>query len=120
VPAIVAKETKAAGAIILAGATRPIEDSIVSQTRYLATLDWQVTDDEAKQIAQFEQLARSIRAVRKPSDPAPQAGPFSPPTSYWLALSEVAPQKFAPSLRAPTLVLQGERDYQITMQDFAE
>ena len=118
-PAIAAADGKLAGVILLAGANRPMEDTIISQTRYLAQLDGEVTPAEATQLKELEALAREVRALKRPSDRAPKSVTFSAPTSYWLALRELEPTKTSASLQAPTLVLQGERDYQVTMGDFA-
>lgn len=41
------------------------------------------------------------------------------PTSYWLDLKGYDPAGEARDLTLPMLILQGERDYQVTMTDFA-
>ena len=41
------------------------------------------------------------------------------PAKYWLDLRGYDPAKEASSLKKPMLFLQGERDYQVTMDDFA-
>ncbi|MCK4235833.1 MAG: prolyl oligopeptidase family serine peptidase [Candidatus Krumholzibacteria bacterium] len=44
--------------------------------------------------------------------------PFGVPARYWLSLRGYNPPKEAKSLKQPILILQGERDYQVTMKDF--
>ena len=41
------------------------------------------------------------------------------PVSYWLDLKDYDPVGDAVKIGMPMLVLQGERDYQVTMKDFA-
>src|SRR4029079_6112448 len=41
------------------------------------------------------------------------------PASYWLDLKSYDPAVAAAAVRTPLLILQGERDYQVTMADFA-
>jgi fermentation-respiration switch protein FrsA (DUF1100 family) len=44
--------------------------------------------------------------------------PFGIPAPYWLALKGYEPPEVARQLSQPMLILQGERDYQVTLQDF--
>jgi hypothetical protein len=44
---------------------------------------------------------------------------FSAPPSYWLDLQGYDPAVEARALKQPMLILQGERDYQVLMTDFA-
>ncbi len=41
------------------------------------------------------------------------------PAKYWLDLRGYEPAKEAVKLRQPMLILQGERDYQVTMENYA-
>ena len=116
-PRIGAANPKLAGLIVLAGAVRPLEDSILSQVRYLAELDGTVNAAERDQIAAAETVVARARAI-KPGDP-PLTGPLgSGPASYVIDLRGYNPPAFAATLALPMLVLQGERDYQVTMADF--
>jgi hypothetical protein len=42
------------------------------------------------------------------------------PASYWLDLRKYHPAESAAEVSNPMLFLQGERDYQVTMEDFAD
>lgn len=44
--------------------------------------------------------------------------PMGQPRSYWLFANTYKPVEVAATLKLPILVLQGERDYQVTMEDF--
>ncbi|NOT43263.1 MAG: alpha/beta fold hydrolase [Acidobacteria bacterium] len=107
------------GLIVLAGAVRPLADTMLSQVRYLAALDGNISDEEAKQIASAEALVQRARTL-KPGDPPLTGALASGPASYVLDLRGYHPPTAARDLKMPLLVLQGERDYQVTMTDFAE
>jgi hypothetical protein len=106
-----------AGLIIMAGAVRSLEQSLVDQSRYLAQADGKVTAEEEKQLAQFEQLAAAVKTL-KPGDPPPQVPGASAPTSYWIDLRGYDPPTAAQAVKMPMLILQGGRDYQVTAADF--
>jgi uncharacterized protein len=118
VPRIVKADPKIAGAVVMAGLTRPIEDAIVDQTKYIAAADGTVTPEEQKQIDTMTQLAADIRAMT-PADAAAGKRLLNAPASYWLDLKGYDPPAVAKTESVPMLVLQGERDYQVTMDDFA-
>ena len=44
--------------------------------------------------------------------------PFDAPRSYWADIVSYRPVETAARLAQPLLVLQAERDYQVTMQDY--
>jgi fermentation-respiration switch protein FrsA (DUF1100 family) len=108
------------GLIVLAGAVRSLEQSIVDQTRYLSLLDGTISADERQQLDEFERMAARIAALTSSSDPPIVAGPFSAPASYFLDLRGYDPPSAAAKLSMPMLILQGGRDYQVTMEDFAK
>ena len=117
-PRIAAAEPSIAGLIVMAGAVRSMEQSIVDQTRYLAMLDGKVSAEEQVAIDAVIKLAADVRAL-KPGDPPLVSPPFSAPASYWLDLRGYDPPVAATRLKQPLLLLQGERDYQVTMDDLA-
>ena len=100
----------------MAGATRPLEQAIVDQTRYLAMLDGKISPDEQASLDAAIKLATDVRAL-KASDPPIVSPGFSAPASYWIDLRGYDPSAAAARLKLPMLVLQGERDYQVTMDD---
>jgi dienelactone hydrolase len=117
-PRIAAAEPSIAGLIVMAGATRRLEQAIVEQTRYLAMLDGTVTAEEEARLTAVTKLAADVRTL-KPSDPPLGAPPISAPASYWIDLRDYDPPADATRINKPMLVLQGERDYQVTMDDLA-
>ncbi len=103
-----------AGLIILAGATRPLEDLILEQTEYIMSLSESTTHQ-----APIDQLKEQIALVKalKPGDEAKPAILGAPP-AYWLDLQNYRPAELAKSVSKPMLILQGMRDYQVREADF--
>ena len=118
VPRIAARSSNAAGFIILAGTTRPLDDVILEQTNYLALLDGQKSTDDQKQIEAVQTEINRIKKLTE-ADASDPALVFGAPASYWLDLRNYDPVDTAKNLERPLLILQGERDYQVTMTDFA-
>ena len=94
-PRIAADDRSLAGLIILAGATRPLMEAAREQLAYLASLTPGTVDPA-------EGLARLRRSA---------------PEAYWKDLDAYSPAQTAAKLAIPMLILQGERDYQVTLDD---
>ncbi|MBN1680489.1 MAG: DUF3887 domain-containing protein [Anaerolineae bacterium] len=116
VPRIASQELSLAGAIILAGYTRPIEDVLLSQKEYVQNLDGELSQEEQDDLAAAQEAASTIKTLDASHDPAERY--FGAPVSYWLDLQTYDPISIAQLIPQPLLVLQGERDYQVTMVDF--
>ena len=98
-PLIATRCPSVTGLILLAAPSRPQDDILKEQIRYLGSLNGNT--DETLLAQQYQQVKAA----------APQI--------YWDYLDKYAPVMTACSLSIPMLFLQGERDYQVTMQDFA-
>jgi uncharacterized protein len=117
-PRIASGDADIAGLILLAGNTRPIEQLLVEQVRYLTSLQGSPTTDTQNQLEAAEDVANDIeRPDLKPGDTVNVLG-AKIPGSYWLDLRGYNPAELAAKLRVPMLILQGERDYQVRMADF--
>jgi len=118
-PRIAQASDGVAGFISLAGSTRPLEDHILEQTRYLLTLAGPPSDEQAAALAEIE---RQVAKVKSP-DLSPETSitelPLGIAPRYWLDLRGYDPAEAAKAIQRPLLILQGERDYQVTMTDFA-
>jgi dienelactone hydrolase len=118
-PQIGAGDSKLAGLILLAGNSRPLEDLIVEQFTYLFSLEGKISAENRKELEKIEkQVARVKDRKLAPDTPAKEL-PLGIPARYWLALRAYDQKATAARLRLPLLVLQGERDYQVSMADFA-
>ena len=104
-----------AGVVILSGNVRPLQDLIVVQTEYLLGLDGELSDEDSEQVNRLEQVRQAIENLNA----ATPGMFFVAPATYWIDLRDYDPVKVARSLDRPLLILQGERDYQVTMDDFA-
>lgn len=115
-PRIAAGDPSIAGLILMAGLVKPLEQAIVDQTRYIALLDGKISPEEQSSLDAVTRLAADVRAL-KPADPPIVSPLFSAPASYWIDLRGYHPPTVASTLKLPMFVLQGERDYQVTMDD---
>jgi dienelactone hydrolase len=117
-PRIAAGDPQVAGIIILAGTTRPLEDVILDQLKYIKGLPG---GDTARM---YQQMNQAEAAKKQIEDPGLKAGTtvdvmgVKIPASYWLDLRTYDPAEAAAKLTIPMLVLQGGRDYQVTKPDF--
>lgn len=120
IPRIGIQDPSVAGFIIMAGATKPLADLYIEQVVYICTLDGIISEIEK------EQLEKAIAQVDKVNDPKLSKNtpaselPFNTPASYWLDLRDYRPSEVAKDLTQPLLILQGERDYQVTMENFKD
>jgi dienelactone hydrolase len=117
-PRIGEQDVKIAGLIVLAGNTRPLEDLVLEQFTYLYSLEGPTEEQKAE----LQKIKDQVARVKDPNLAADTPGkelPLGVPGAYWLALREYHPAETAANLRMPMLIMQGERDYQVTMEDFA-
>ena len=114
-PRVAADNPSVAGIILFAGGAEPLHWSALRQMRYLASLN-PATVAASEPI--FEVLTRQATMVDSPdlgeSTPSDQL-PFGIPAAYWLDLRSYQPVAAAASLDSRVLVLQGGRDYQVTV-----
>ncbi len=103
-----------AGLIMLAAPTRCLEDVMYSQISYLKSLD---TTGSKESAAQMDSLLSKIRQLQAGKLP-PTTMLLSGPASYFYDLRQRNQLNFIRQLTLPILILQGERDYQVTMEDF--
>ena len=118
-PRIGILDSNVAGLIVMAGSSRALEDVILDQVTYLFSLDGAMSEEKK---AQLDAIKLQVARVKEPtlSSATPSSElPLGIPAKYWLDLRGYNPAEFAKGLKVPILVLQGERDYQTTMEDFA-
>lgn len=114
-PRIAEANPDLAGVIILAGATQPLQDSIIEQLSYFHSMDPKNTQLEA-QLAKARVFKTAVESPSlKPEDDV--ALPFGSKVkgAYFLDVRGYEPHVAAATLSCRLLVLQGERDYQVTM-----
>lgn len=113
-PRIALEDRDIAGLIIMAGTTRPLEQVIVAQADYLASIG----AASPEQLAPLREVAAQVAALT-PADSARSGLIMGAPASYWLDLRSYNPAATAHALSRPMLILQGGRDYQVTDEDYA-
>lgn len=114
-PRIAAAEASVAGLVILAGDAEPMHRAAVRVARHLASLNPGPAADAA--VAAIARQAATVQGPDlSPSTPARDL-PFGLPASYWLDMRGYDPVAVAAALDRPMLVLQGGRDYQVTVED---
>jgi fermentation-respiration switch protein FrsA (DUF1100 family) len=59
-----------------------------------------------------------VKALQPPATGSATGSVLGAPASYWLDLRGYNPPEAAKALGRPMLVLQGERDYQVTLDNF--
>ncbi len=115
-PRIATLDPKLAGIVILAGNTRPLEDLILEQFTYLFSLNDPTLEKDKEGLAKVKKAVARVKAANLAEAP-PSELPLGIPASYWVWMNAYDPAGTAGALRRPILVLQGERDYQVTMAD---
>jgi dienelactone hydrolase len=116
-PRIAARDRKLAGLILLAGLARPVEDAALEQSEYLTHLKGEPSPNEETRLKQFRAEVDKVKKL----DPGTNNPPIllGLPTAWLLNLKGYDPCAEAKGLGIPMLVMQGERDFQVTMKDFA-
>jgi dipeptidyl aminopeptidase/acylaminoacyl peptidase len=116
VPRIAKQDGKIAGAIVLAGSARHIEDISLAQTEFLLKAKGGASPAEEKRLDLMKAEAAKIRSLEAGKDNPPIL--LGLPSAYFLDLKNYDPAAEARKLAIPMLFLQGERDFQVTMEDF--
>jgi len=115
-PRIAAKDGRLAGLIFLAANARPIEDVSLESNEYLVHMG---TNPPPEVLKRLEDLRAEVTKVKQL-----QPGKANPPVvmglpcAYLLDLKGYDPAAQIKRMPMPVLVLQGERDFQVTMKDF--
>ncbi len=114
-PRVAVAEPSVAGLALLAADAQPMQQAAIRVGRYLASVD-----PDPALAAALEAITRQVARVESadlaPSTPASEL-PFGLSGAYWLDLRSYDPVSTAALLDKPMLILQGGRDYQVTVED---
>lgn len=117
VPRVATQDKGVAGLILLAGCPNGLYiEKLLEQTEYLVSLDGKIDEAETKQLEEIERQLKKIRELDIREDEIV----LGASRAYWADLMDYDPVKKARDLSLPMLILQGGRDYQVTMEDFRE
>jgi len=124
IPRIAKSAAEVRGFVLLGGATRPLEDVLLGQIRYLALLDGSLSDREKLVLRKLEAEVRRVKELA-PADSGPEHAaesgelPLGRSRAFWLDLRAHPTEDLLRDENRPFLVLHGGRDYQVTLDDFA-
>ncbi|MFG3283326.1 hypothetical protein [Streptomyces sp. NPDC048111] len=112
-PRIAEAEPSVAGVVILAGDAEPMHRAAVRVVSHLAALDPGPRSEAV--LAEITRQAATVESTLSPRTPREDL-PFGLPASYWLDLRSYDPVATAARQHKPLLILQGGRDYQVTVE----
>ena len=117
-PRIASFEPHPAGVVVLAGITLPLPEKMLEQTEYISRLDGVLSDAEK---AHLDKISESVRIIRLglEGNPVPDGYLLGAPIAYYRDLEEYDGPAQLAALALPCLILQGGRDYQVTLEDYA-
>ncbi len=102
---------------MMAGNVRALEDMILEQLIYILSENG-LSDYEKEEIEKTKEQILLAKSASLALDTPSNQLPLNIPAKYWLDLRNYDPVKTAKKLKIPMLILQGERDYQVTMADY--
>lgn len=103
------------GYIIMAGSVSRLEELITKQYDYLFNLDGQISDDEQKILNDHYAGLEKLSNLDDIRDDVIIIGAYK---AYWESLRNYSPLESAKTIDSSVLVLQGKRDYQVTMDEY--
>ncbi len=116
-PLVASKSKNINGIVLLAGNARPLEDLLLEQYNYLFSLD-SIDANEKKEIETLSNQIKIVKDAKLLKVAKKEDLPLNLTSYYWQSLTRYNQLQVAKKLKQPILVLQGERDYQVTMTDF--
>lgn len=116
-PRIAERSTELAGIVMMAGNARPFEDLLPEQVSYIASLQ-DSSPETKKAIEELKVQVKNVKKLGTDEFDEQIPLPMGIPRSYWEFSNAYKQVEVAKKLSLPMLILQGERDYQVTMEDF--
>ena len=113
-PEIAVRDGNLAGIILLAAPARTLEEALIDQLKYVASLRENKSNEEELELKSLmDQISKLEQNAIQPNEMI-----FGAAASYYYDLKKRDQIAFAKQLSIPILILQGGRDYQATMADF--
>lgn len=116
-PAIAEKSTDLAGIIIMGGNSRPLHKIVPGQYEYLMSMEGEMSKEQKEFLGEINEQVAAISENRLDGLTYRETLLNLPP-AYWKNLRSYNQSAAASRISQRILVLQGERDYQVTMDDF--
>ncbi len=116
-PRIAQQSRDISGIIMMAANSRPIEDLMLDHLEYLQGFD----SSSQNSFVVLDSMRTEIAKIKKVSNDNANdtLGLLGVPVSYWLDLKKYDQVAVASSIKMPILILQGNRDYQVTNADYS-
>lgn len=115
-PRIINKSNKVSKAIMLAGNARSLDKLIIEQYNYLYELN--PTEDLKSELGKLKNQISFLHSKKFNLNTSKENLPLNLSAPYWQSILDYNPLKEFKKVKIPMLILQGERDYQVTMKDF--
>jgi len=116
-PRIAERDAELAGAALLAAPAREFETVVLEQIAYVSDVQNLSVEDNPT-LADLARIAEGMQAIRAGTAPE-EAFPLPREATYFASLTAVDQIATAQGLDLPLLILQPERDYQVTMADYS-
>jgi len=116
-PRILKKFPQLAGGVFLAASYRPLPVVMAEQIQYILALP-ETTDQAKKALRAMKAEIPEMTTLNTYDSRVDAPRPMGVPISYWRDLAEYQPGEVLESIDRRMLVLQGEADYQVTLEDF--
>jgi fermentation-respiration switch protein FrsA (DUF1100 family) len=107
-----------AGLVLLACPSRDMADVLIEQLDYLLSLDPSPSEEQRSGVAKLKKQAERLKDPKLSADTPAEDMPLGQAAAYWLSVRDLRPVETALKVKQPLLILQGGRDYQVTMNDF--
>ncbi len=116
IPAIANSTNDFEGYLMLAGTAFKLEDVVLDQYKRIFAMDG--LDDKEKEI--IEETKRQVKEVKALTEETKVSSPLLLGVSkpYWLSMNRYNQVDEFKKMTKPVLVLQGEKDYQVLMDDY--
>ena len=105
---------KACGFIMMSASPRPLDGLMREQIAYLDSLG-QIPEDQRQTYDDMLKELDKLQDIDSLAEDEPVAGAYP---AYWKWLADYDILQAAEEITRPVLLLQGEEDYQVTMEDF--
>lgn len=105
------------GVVLMAGSPRFLGDIVIEQFRYLADA-YPDNKQYAAALEEAEPLYAHLISQKFTTSTPLDSCLLGIPAPYWMEVKKLSLCESLRKLKTPVLVVQGERDYQVTLKDF--
>lgn len=111
----IAEKAQPDGCVMMAAPAAGYVETFQRQIQYLESLDPNLSEEEKKS---YEDTLKELQRLKDPDSLGEDETVLGLYKDYWESILGYHAVEAAGAITAPVLVLQGEEDYQVTMDDF--